>query len=90
MPTGAGPRSAPESLIALLTRLAARLVNSFPSLVWKIIDTAFNPKAHLRQLGLVIAVQILSYFLRVLRERVLNRFDDASVAATSPRHTRNI
>ena len=69
----------PESLLRLLVKLATRLARAFPGIVWNVINTAFQPRAHLRQLALVIAVQILSYLLRVFRERVVNRFDDVSV-----------
>ena len=66
----------PESLLRLLVKLATRLARAFPGIVWNVINTAFQPRAHLRQLALVIAVQILSYLLRVFHERVVNRFDD--------------
>ena len=64
-------------LATLLVRLVARLLRRVPALVWRVIDIALNPQAHLRQLGLVILVQLVSALLRECRQRVLCSYDEA-------------
>ena len=58
-------------LAAAVIRLAVRLLRKMPRLLLRVLNIALNPKGHLRQLALVIVVQIVSSALRVLRQRVL-------------------
>ena len=66
-----------SGLARLLARLVARLLKRMPSLVWRVLDILINPTAHLRQLGLVIVVQLISVCLRELRARIMSGYDEA-------------
>ena len=59
-------------VLAVFLRLAVRLLRKAPRALLRVLNIALHPKGHLRQLALVIVVQIVSSFLKVLREKVLS------------------
>ena len=58
-------------------RLIKAILRRAPKLVWRVLNIALNPQAHLRQLGLVIAVQLVSVLLRKFRLAFLCGYDEA-------------
>ena len=59
-----------DRLAKLLVRLAKKLLAHAPGLISRILDMAFNPKGHLRQLALVVGVQVCSFLLQRLRAQL--------------------
>ena len=72
-----GPITVTRSVASALIKLLKRLLKRLPHLIWRVLDIALNPTAHLRQLGLVIVVQLLSACLKELRQRLTYKFDPA-------------
>ncbi|MDC0525911.1 hypothetical protein OAO87_02835 [bacterium] len=66
-----------RALVNLLLKLVSRLLRRVPALIWRVLDIALNPQAHLRQLGLVIVVQLVSVLLRECRQRIMCGYDEA-------------
>lgn len=62
--------SVADRLVAVLVKLCKQLLERFPNLVLRFLDIAFNPAGHLRQLALVLGVQICSFLLQRLRNQM--------------------
>ena len=58
---------AEERLVSLLLRLVKKILSVCPRFVFRVLEIALNPKGHLRQLALVVCVQIVSFLLQRLR-----------------------
>lgn len=66
-----------NSLAELIARIVKYILRRAPRLVYQVLEIALNPKRVLKQLGLVIAVQLASVVLREVRQKLLCANDEA-------------
>ena len=59
-----------DQVVRVIVRLIKRALIKFPQLALRFLEITFNPSGHLRQLALVLCVQISSFLLQRLRNQV--------------------
>lgn len=70
MGDGVASATALDRLVRLIVRIAKKVLVRFPQLVLRFLEIALNPAGHLRQLALVLGVQISSFLLQRLRNQM--------------------